>query len=706
MAWDRSSFQRLAALRQRADALGARRNEDIDELLYLLEHQLADVSLLESLSLMLDQFEKEQRYNPNYLERAPSDDDLYDPTCPPDFIIGKTIETNVDYGPRIVADCGSVVITGVSGGGKTTLVLHVVLELHRKIRNAAALILDVKGEFSCFATLAHPDVHVHPMRDLRWNPLRPPLRVELDQWLPIVASYLAETRGLRKSRHIMLAVMKSLCVHYGVDKDPTRPWPTLFNVLDYLKQLPRAAFSKQGDYRESLVNELQGLLDDTGKIFDCSQGGIDIMQMTTPGGIFVIQMQDLPVEAQQFIISIVTEHIIDGRVARNIHNVPLQVLLVLDESQLVLSSSADYRSPHGIAPFASKLLKGRESGVGFVVVVHLLTHISRAVLASAKTVYVVGGLADSTNIQIAADMMNLPPRARTMIPRLGRGQAIVREMGTGSCFTDGFLISVDPPPIAKDVVSEPARRQLMAPKLARFPSTPSVPLTTHPSVMAELCPDKRPPQPAAAGASTNQGLSQDETAVVQDCARYPDDYMKERRDRLGIKDYKAFQQLCDALQLKQLVILHEERVAKVTYTFAELTDLGWKASGVPKPPHYIGHGSFMHTVYCRRMARNLKKNGWTRVKTEHPIGPSAHAVDVFGVNPQGVATALEVTLSTSNVCSNALKSLAGSGAVQQLVFLCRLKSECQAVERILRNDPALAPYLGRIQVQCLDSYVS
>ncbi len=697
--------QRLAAIRQRAESIGARRNPDIDGLLTMFEIESGDAAQIEILSRMINEFVEEQRYNPNHLERAPSDEDLYDPTCPPDFIIGQTTETQVPYGPRIAADCSSVVLTSVPGGGKTSTLLHIILGVHRFISKACILIFDVKGEFACLASLPHPNIHVHKMREIRWNPLRPPAGVELDQWLPTVATHLAETRGLKKSRHVLLDAMKKLCAHFGVDKDPTKPWPSLFNVLDYLKQMPKATFSKVGDYKESLCNELQGLLDDTGRTFDTSDG-IDAAQMTTQGGIFVMQMHDLPVEAQQFIMSVVVEYVVDERIARNVHNAHLDTLIIVDEAQLVLSSAADYRSSHGIAALASKLLKGRESCVGFIIVAHLLTHISRAVLASAKTVILVGGLGDASNIEIAANMMNLPYMAKTMIPRLGRGQAIVREIGKGCQYTDAFLVDIDPPPIAKDAVDEPTRRQLMAAKLARFPATPSKPLTDYPSVMAELHPGKTPPQPSAASASGGQGTSQDEMNVLQDAARYPDDFMKERQARLRVKDYKVFQKWCDALQLKQLVVIHEERIGKATYTFIEVSDAGWQALRQPKPAHYVGHGSFLHTVYSSRVAAHLKKNGWSHVRTEHPVGPSAHAIDIFGVSPQGVQTGFEITLSTSNVCTNALKSLAGAGGVQQLVFLCRLKSDCQGVERLLHKDSAVASYLGRIQVQCLDSYIS
>ena len=81
-------------------------------------------------------------------------------------------------------------------------------------------------------------------------------------------------------------------------------------------------------------------MDDTGKIFDTSDG-IDVeAHLLAPGGITVLQMENLPAPAQQMIISLIVERVIARRVAQNIHNVALDVLVVLDEAQLVLSRKA------------------------------------------------------------------------------------------------------------------------------------------------------------------------------------------------------------------------------------------------------------------------------------------------------------------------------------------------------------------------------
>jgi hypothetical protein len=702
----RETQQQLHALQRRADALGARRDPSLADYLALLEHDPANVGLAQVIAFMLDEYEEEQRLAPNWLATPPAPEDLYDPQHLPDFEIGQTTETGVRYGPRMACDCGSIVVTGISGGGKTSLVQNIIVGTHQCLHQVATLVFDVKGDYTCTAALPHPAVRVHRMREeVPLRLFRPPDGLPLDAWLARVATYLCEYRGLKKSRHLFLDTARRLCQHFSVDRDPNKPWPSLYNVLEYLQHMRGSKFGKDAEYRASLINELQGLLEDTGAVFDTCDG-IDVeQQILTPGGVTVLQMETLPAPAQQMIISLTVERIIARRVAANVHNPCLEVLVVLDEAQQVLSRRADWEASNGIAPLASQLLRGREAGIGFIVVPHLLPDTSRAVLATAKSMLVVGGLSDVASIDIAAHMMNLPPRAKTMIPRLGRGQALAREVGLGA-YTDAFLVDLDPPVLAKDAVSEPVRQRMMAPKLAGLPMTPSKPLTDCPSIMAELhAPWSRPP-PATGARSAAQPLTREQTDLLFDCARHRDDWMKERRVRLNIRDYKILQGLAQALEARGLVVQHTIRLGRTTYGLIEVTDRGWQILGQTKPAHYIGHGSLVHTVLISRFARYLTSQNWANVQTEFPVGPTRHAVDAFGRSPNGVPTAFEITLSTSNVVSNALRALASPTVVQQLIFLCPVQKDCRKLEALLRKDPVAASHLGQIQVRRIDEFLS
>jgi len=703
-----NDIQRLRSLQRRADEVGARRDSRIDTYLNLLERDPQSCGVAHVLAHLIEAYAAEQRLSPNLLAAPPNLQDLYSPQSLPDVLLGVTTETGVPWGPRMHLDCGSLFVTGISGGGKTTLILNLVVGAIQKLSNTAILILDVKGDFTCVTSIPHPSINVvRPRTEAPMQIVRPPYGVSLDAWLPRLATSFCEYRGLKKSRHLFLDTIRHLCVHFGVDVDPTLPWPSLFNVLDYLKNQRGSKFGKDAEYKASLINELLGLLEDTGRAFDTCDG-VDVEDhLLKSGGIAVLQMEDLPAPAQQLISTLSIERIIARRVAAHVHNVPLQVLIILDEAQQVLSRKSDLESAHGVAPLAMQWLRARESGVGFLAATHMLSETSLSVLASAKTMVVAGGLSDRASIDTAAQMMNLPAQARTMFPRLGRGQGLVREIGHGA-YTDAFLVDFDPPLLAKDAVSEAQRRAQMAPFLAGLPVTPSKPLTDYPALMAELhvASGKSPPASTRSAGATTVRLTREEEDLLLDCMRYRDDWMKERRSRLNISDYKALLRQAQSLEAQGLVRLHDVRLGRTTYSLVEVMDAGWQILGRSRPPHYIGHGGLLHTVLINRVARHLATTKWTRVQPEFHVGGTGHPVDIFGFCPAGVATAFEVTLSHSNVVSNAVRTLTPGSVVAALVFLCPVQDDCRKVEAILRRDAVVSGLMGQIQVRRVDQFIS
>ena len=246
----------------------------------------------------------------------------------------------------------------------------------------------------------------------------------------------------------------------------------------------------------------------------------------------------------------------------------------------------------------------------------------------------------------------------------------------------------------------------MAPKLVGLPTTPSKPLTDYPSIMAELNTPWTSPKSTSRSASTTQPVSQEQLDLLLDCTRHREGWMKERRIRLNIRDYKVLQKLAQSLEGRGLAQLHDTRLGRTTYTLIEVTDKGWQSLGQTKPPHYIGHGGFIHTVLIARVAQHLASKKWANVQTEFRVGPTLHAVDIYGRSPNGVPTAFEITLSRSNVVSNAAQTLAGSSAVQELIFLCPVRADCKKVDALLRNDPALASHHNQIQLRRIDEFLS
>jgi hypothetical protein len=686
---------RAHAQLRRADALGARRDPMIDGVAKLFELDPCDESLVDQFQFMLDQYEEEQELFPNWLEVAPTADQLYPAGTGPDFTVGTVSERGFRYGPRI-ADCSSIWISGIIGGGKSTLIQHLVTGTMQHFPHTAILLLDSKRDTPCLASLG-PRVVVVTTNEIRLNVLSVPPGATPAYWSNIVTRCFCEIYGLRQSRHILTDELNNLYDRFHTSENPDGPEPSMVNLLQSLQEKTRPRFGKQ-EYVQAMVTPLHGLVRETESMLDTCRGISVVNEMLMPGRVFSLLTDTLSQATQQFIGSIIIEHFSAYQLAQNIHNPPLRLLVVLDEATALLATAADALASSSVSPLATLILRGRELGIAFVVVGHMPAQLSRAVLVGAKTCYVVGGLPDATNVGVAADIMHLSPRATGILSHIPKGQALARE--AGQSYSHPFLVTVDPPSIRKDGVSEAMRRQLMAPILATFPATPSLPLPKEAKPKAKRAvtagAEPGPPVPA---------LSDRQLAVLRHCCEFPQLFSTERMPALKVNDYHQFDGVVEQLAKLYLVTIHTPQLGSHKYTFIEVTETGWAAAGMDKPAGYIGHGGVLHTVLIARVAEHLRQLRWQDVRTEHPVGPAGHRVDVYGIQ-NGVRTGLEISLSLSNVVDNALNSAIGQESVQSLIFLCDVASNCRKVESILQKTPELEPHLDRICVERIDQHVS
>jgi hypothetical protein len=531
------------------------------------------------------------------------------------------------------------------------------------------------------------------------NLLRPPRGISLSDWLAIVATTVAVYRGLIKSRHVLLDYMIELCELFGVATNPARPWPTFRNLVELIESRPKKAFEKLGQYQASLLNELKGFLIESSNCFNTCDG-LPLSELSRPGHVFVLQLKNLETSVQQILISLIgIYHIIDQE-SQGKQNLPMQTCLIIDEAQMVLSRAKDYESPNGLTPLAHQLIQGRSSGTGVITVTHLPNQISTAVLSSAQTWCTVGGISDADNAYLVGKMMNLSSQALPILGKLSLGQMLVREIGRE--FKEPFLVDIDPPPLDKNAIDEESLQELMAFKRAEFPATPAKSLADYTRIDLDSAEESSAPATTAnnptpmtksskpAVAPSGPSLDQERLDILRDVLNCPDDFMKERRIRLHIKDYQHFNHLLEILEGQELVENLSVRIGSTEPTFTKLNDKGFAILRQEKPSNYEGKGSFLHAVLGRRALKKLNYLKWRNLKREFPIGSKGHLVDLYGISPEGVVTGCEITMSFSNVAENAVNSLIGSN-LHRLVFLCCTRGDAHKVEALLKADPRVAP---------------
>ncbi len=678
--------KRTGDLLRRMKILRADRELTIARLAKRLEANPASDTIANRLKALLDAYEEWSLRHPIHLPPPPTEEDLYPDGRPPDFVIGEVIESEgLLYGPRFSGEAGTTVITGIPGGGKTTLVHRLIDGVLSSMPEVSILILDPRLDSTCLLGIGRR-VSVVKTSEIRFNLLRPPPGVELHQWLRTLAHDLCESRGLKKSRHVLLDAMLGACHEFGVDQDPDRPWPSLADVLRYVERNYRRRFKQE--YVASLITELQGLLDETGTLFDTSGGASLMGELLIPGTAFALQTDPLPPAAQRFLASVLVDHVFACQMARNVHNLGLRYLVVLDEAQVILPESADRASDDSVAPLSHLLLRARETGIGFIIVAHELCRISPAVLAASRLRVVVGNLGHTNDMVMAVRMMNLPLETMEMFGALGRGEAIVQELGRD--FGSPFLVAIKPPIIAKDVIDEDTRQRMMKPFLDTLDQTPSLPL---------------PSRSKSAAAPDPNALTPLQMRLLMDCCSHFYSGTNARAERLALADYKTLKEAIAGLAKMKLIKPLLLQIGSRRFEIIEVLPEGWAKTHQKRPTDYTGRGGLQHRTLIEWARKRLQSLGWRELIIENVIGPNRHPADLTGISPAGLFVAFEVCYSTTrNVCDHARNSF-GPGGAQELHFLSCTQADCDKTRRLLDGDPTLTAILPHIRVVRLDRFL-
>jgi len=168
--------------------------------------------------------------------------------------------------------------------------------------------------------------------------------------------------------------------------------------------------------------------------------------------------------------------------------------------------------------------------------------------------------------------------------------------------------------------------------------------------------------------------------LIYDCIAYPFDKVRDRVKRLGfsVRNYESAKN--EAIQNGSLV---SSSASKCLYLIP--TQAAFDRFGIVNP--YTRATSVEHAFYVQMAAHILKQNPNLKVQAETPIGTKGATIDVTAVDPSGDMTAVEVTLSTSNLASNASKLQAT--AYTNIVWLCRDEKTAKAVKAFFNKTTSL-----------------
>jgi hypothetical protein len=171
--------------------------------------------------------------------------------------------------------------------------------------------------------------------------------------------------------------------------------------------------------------------------------------------------------------------------------------------------------------------------------------------------------------------------------------------------------------------------------------------------------------------------------LVLDCIHYPFDKASDHAAKLdSIREYDAAK--TEAVQNGLLIA---SQCGKSLYLIP--TQSAYDKFCIVNP--YQRATSIEHAFYVRLAANILKKHSGLTIQIETPVGTKGATIDVTTVDKSGNMTAYEITLSISNLSSNASKL--HDTAYKKIVWLCRDADTSNAVMAYFNKSASMPPEL-------------
>ncbi len=168
--------------------------------------------------------------------------------------------------------------------------------------------------------------------------------------------------------------------------------------------------------------------------------------------------------------------------------------------------------------------------------------------------------------------------------------------------------------------------------------------------------------------------------LVWDCLNYPCDKVRGHIERLGlsVRIYEAAKNAA----IQDGYLLHSMS-GKSVYLIA--TPKTYERFNLPCP--YERNTSIEHAFYVNLTGHMLKRYTDLKVRPETPIGSKGATIDVTTIDKSGKMTAYEITISTSNLLTNAAKLQ--DTAYEKIVWLCKDAATAKAVKSYFNKSSAL-----------------
>jgi len=573
-------------------------------------------------------------------------------------------------------------IIGPQGSGKSYEIIDLCSKIRRIDSTIKITIIDPKGGFSNLASFLHID-----LREASFDLIsseNTSLEVLVYDLMPI----FADTTGLIYSLDLLnQAVDITLAQRqYYINQTGIDPGLSLRDILEALKTIKVSTFRKIGYY--DAVTTALSLILGRQNLFSCRKG-ISLEWLFSRNVVLNAQCLTHTMQCQFFAVYLLFWLYQRARFARSTNQ--LKHLIIIDDAtRFIGTTEGQFDGNRRTSPLGHILAVLRESGVCLAYATQLPAQIDPAVLSLTRNVLVIGNINSEDNLKVIQGIACLNDEQKTAIPRFKVRQTLAFISGHNWARPiHGWTPNVN---ITSRITPNPSKPDMDIIPWHNLTEIPRSQEPQHQQDSEAVAVEIDIPE-----VSDSSKIIHAVDKLVLDCIHYPFDKAKNHAEKMdSFREYDTAK--TEAVQTGLLIA---SQCGKSLYLIP--TQNAYDKFSIINPYHRAT--SIEHAFYVQLTAYILKKVPGLAVKVETPVGTKGATIDVTATDKSGNMTAIEVTLSTSNLASNASKLQ--DTAYQKITWLCRDADTVKAVRGYFNKCTSLPLELtSKFQIVHFSKWVS
>jgi hypothetical protein len=355
--------------------------------------------------------------------------DPYRPLAPPQLLSQGEIHlaTQVDGTPFLIprrALSRGFLVVGPQGGGKTRLLLWLLMQLNAARPPIHWFIIDPKNELEGWAEplgALYLDAD-DPATAISLAPPHP--RLTYEKWLPSLVPQIGEVIGVIYGTEI-LQHAATVCITARENFIRASGQATEISLQDLYNAIPLVpdiSSGRRSGYKEAVTTALGRVLSGSSTLFKCRKG-IDLAELIRNHNVVLGTRSITDDFAARFLALFMLWYLHELDRFSAPGDDPKSALII-DDAHRYVGARSGFGADRTLSSLGSILTTLRSSGRCFVAVGQVPHMVDSGVLALMQTVVQVGALHHTSDTQLIARMMGLNEAQRLALSRLKQQEAI------------------------------------------------------------------------------------------------------------------------------------------------------------------------------------------------------------------------------------------------------------------------------------------